>query len=55
MILSKEQIKAIAKGALYWSEGVEGGLIPHRYSAPQEAFYRSNENRYIRTFSKFFS
>ena len=32
MILSKEQIKTIAKGVLYWSDGVEGGLIPHRYS-----------------------
>lgn len=51
MILSKEQIKNIAKGALYWSEGVEGGLIPHRYSALQEEIYRSNPNRYIRTFA----
>ena len=51
MILTKEQIKAISKGALYWSEGVEGGLIPHRYSAQQEEIYRANENRYIRTFA----
>lgn len=51
MILTKEQIKSIAKGALYWHEGPEGGLIPHRYSAPQEEYYRSNENRYKRTFA----
>lgn len=51
MILNKEQIKIISKGALYWSDGPEGGLIPHRYSAQQEEIYRSNENRYIRTFA----
>ena len=51
MILSKEQIKTISKGALYWSDGVEGGIVPHRYSAQQEEIYRANENRYIRTFA----
>ncbi|MBR4291114.1 MAG: SGNH/GDSL hydrolase family protein [Oscillospiraceae bacterium] len=51
MILSKEQIKSISKGVLYWSEGIEDGLIPHRYSAQQEQFYRGNPNRYVRTFA----
>ena len=51
MILTREQIKSISKGALYWHEGPEGGLIPHRYSKEQEDYYRLNENRYIRTFA----
>ena len=51
MILTKEQIKAIAKGALYWSDGIEGGLLPHRYSPLQEEIYSANANRYLRTFA----
>lgn len=49
MILSKEQIKTIAKGVLYWSDGIEGGLIPHRYSCLQEEIYSSDERRLLRT------
>lgn len=49
MILTAEQIKRIAKGVEYWEEGLEGGLIPHRFSSAQEEVYRSDEIRFLRT------
>ena len=49
MILSKAKIKDIAKGVIYWSDGPEGGLIPHRFCQAQEAEYLSNEAFTLRT------
>ena len=49
MVLSAEQIKSIAKGVSYWESTPKGGLIPHRFSPEQEAVYRSEPGKYLRT------
>jgi len=48
MILSKEQIKTIAKGVEHWEDGPEGGLIPRRFCTEQEEIYKSHALFFVR-------
>ena len=45
MVLSAEQIKSIAKGAVHWQAGLGSGLIPWRYSPQQIGIYSASERR----------